>query len=237
MEGLVPNKDVRPVHLEIDYSISPDKILTPQKRAKILGWHVEDVLIADSVMGVFANYPLRCKQQECQFASSCEFSNDARFLDTRCIVEKVIAFQLFLSYVKELEVLPTAITDINMIGSLIKLHLNTRRLDLQQSEETMTEDIVTLSGKSITRTRQISVLSPEQRAIRQEISKIYDKLLISRESRMKKEIAEGKAEKDATSTIASLLKAIGSTKGSSASRKRHHEDLDLEVDLDPDLKL
>ena len=229
MEELVPapNKDLKPCKCEVDYSIDVDKILTPSKRAKILGWYIDDVLLADQFMGVFDNYPLNCKGEDCMFARTCRFASDPRFLNTPCIVEKVQAFQLFLAYVRELEVSPAGITDITMIGSLIKLNLNTRRLELQLGEENMTEVITSYHGDSKTVERRLNILLEELRFTRAEIAKIFDKLLVSRESRMKKAIAEGNNAKDLLSMLQKVMKSKGITKGESSSRKRKtHEDIE-----------
>lgn len=225
-----PNSEVRPVRFVPDYSIDVDKILTASKRAKILAWHIDDVLLADQIMGIYDSFPITCRGKECPFAPRCELSNDTRFLDTPCMKERVEGFRLFLSYVREMEVSATSITDITMIGNIIKLELYIKRMELQLSDEFMTEEITTTSGRNVTVARQMNILLAEMRNCRKEVKDLYDKLLISRESRLKKDLAEGSAMNDAISTLATVMKSRAKLKGKNSTAT-------LRSGLDPEDRL
>ena len=91
----------------------------------------------------------------------------------------------------------------------------------------MTEVITSYHGDSKTVERRLNILLEELRFTRAEIAKIFDKLLVSRESRMKKAIAEGNNAKDLLSMLQKVMKSKGITKGESSSRKRKtHEDIE-----------
>ena len=217
---LAPNKVKENIHLDVNYSDPPDKVLPPSKMAKLLHWYPDDLIIADSRTGLFTTFPQVCTGTKCPFNKDCPVYTDARYLGTPCIVERVMAFRMLIAFIKEMSITADNMTDIAMIGDLIKLSLLNRRLEIGLSQEDVVESLVTFNGNAKSETRGVNIRLEELRKNRMETNKLYDKLLVSREARRKTEMMEGKAQKDMISAITTLCTELNIEKGSANERRR-----------------
>lgn len=190
--------------LHIDFSRSMEDILSTSFKARVLGWSKEQIVQVEGRVGLWDRFPMTCRGAQCPFAARCPVSHRSEFIGTPCIVEQVEAYRLFVAYVRELEVSPDDHVDLQMISELVRLHLMQRRLELTLAEEDVTEEVNTVVGGRVVTNREVNKLMSELRNIRNDILKLYDKLLASREARLKKRVAEERLEKDAASVFARL---------------------------------
>ncbi|GIV22122.1 MAG: hypothetical protein KatS3mg023_3873 [Armatimonadota bacterium] len=205
--------------LNIDFTKGIEEIFTERMKSQLMGWDVRSVRMVESHVGIWDRFPMTCRGLECPFANRCPVSHRPEFLGTPCILEQIEAYRLFAAYVRELDIGPLDHVDLQMVSELVRLHLMQRRIELTLAGEGVTEEVSTVIGGKVVTNREINKLMGELRNIRKDMMMLYDKLLVSREARLKKQVAEERMKEDAASVFMRLRDRLLSAVPAEASVK------------------
>lgn len=193
-----------------NYYIAEDVVSTRRKSVYLPGWAGDDIKAVDEQLTIYTEVPIMCKGSECQFVDICPLIKNklvGRWIGKACPIEIVQAFRFFAGYVNDLDIKPMDFTDIQMINDLVRNQILMSRCDKLLRKEKPIEMLV--SGTD-TKTglkheaRQPNQLIAQQRMIRGDIDKLYQRLMASRQSKV--EIAsKSRFKEDISNSMADIL--------------------------------
>jgi len=176
----------------------PEDGLPTEVKALYMPWTVEELEAVLVHLTVLTNIPIKCRGEACHFAHDCPLvHNDVvrRALDKNCPVEMVDAFKYLSGYVTDLAINPCDYTDLQMVNDLIRLQLMINRCDKFLQKEDPFEVII--SGTDVKtslehRSRAPHALVQQQKLLRQDMDRIYQRLVAARDARNTEARASGK---------------------------------------------
>jgi len=168
----------------------PDDGLTNYEKSRYLPWTRSEYLAVEPQLTISTTLPISCKGKECAFADTCpliKYEVVDRAIGKPCPVECVDAFRYFSGYVTDLGVRPTDFTDIQMINDLVRLQIMINRCDkFLQKEDPFEVTIAGVDAKTSLehRSRTPHALVQQQKMLRQDMDKLYQRLLASRDAKL-----------------------------------------------------
>ncbi len=200
--------------LDIDLTLAPDELTLPCKdyeQARYLRWRVPEVRSVNRTLSLYDNIPMYCQGEECHWAKLCPTRESGySFLHQRCPYEVRQIFRQFVQYVQELELKPTDHSDLALIADLCRIDIQVKRIDQQVQIEGMFIErvggIAQATGKVIME-KAMNPLLERQTKLRQERLNLYQRLMISREARWKKERDKGEQQLNLLQFMTSLRQA------------------------------
>jgi len=168
----------------------PESGMTPLQKSKYLPWTVKELRAVEPQLTISTTLPIECKGEDCVFADSCPLVKHdvvSRALGNPCPIECVDAFRYFSGYVTDLGVKPTDFTDLQMINDLVRLQIMINRCDKFLQKEDPFE--VTVAGVDARTSLSHNARAPhalvhQQKMLRQDMDKIYQRLLASRDAKL-----------------------------------------------------
>lgn len=133
--------------------------------------------------------PLVCKGSECMFADVCEVlakhPEPELLVGTRCRVEKDLILRSFTGWVHELDISPTATTDILNVASLVRLEILLHRIDWRMAICGFMDKIPVFNSKTgaVHHIYQPTQLLKYSDDINKQIKSIQGQLMASRKDR------------------------------------------------------
>lgn len=159
--------------------------------------------------------PMECKADECEYARLCpvmkaiQAHEKVKLIGTRCRVEKDLILKAFTDHVQELDVSPTASTDILNVASMVRLEVLLHRINWRMALTGFMEKKV---GAYNQRTSEVvwveepTMLFKHSADIIKQLNAIQSQLLASRKDRAS--LAGAKGASDFLSGILSRRDAI-----------------------------
>ena len=136
--------------------------------------------------------PLECKADDCEYARVCpilkaiQAHEKVKLIGTRCRVEKDLILKSFAAHVHELDIAPTASTDILNVASMVRLEVLLHRINWRMAIKGFMEPKV---GAVIQKTGEIvwqdepTMLFKHSADIGKQLSAIQSQLMASRKDR------------------------------------------------------
>jgi hypothetical protein len=193
------------------YLFSPPNVLSLRRKIWYLdGWTAEEISAVEEQLTIYKELPIVCKGDSCPFADICPLVSNGlvkRWLGVGCPIEVVDAFRHFAGYINDLSITPTDYVDIQMVNDLVRLQILMGRCDKLIRRESPVETMVvgTDSKTGLKHdTRQPNQLLEAQRRLRQDIHKIYQLLVASRQAKVDAE-AKQQRKADVSNQMADLL--------------------------------
>lgn len=182
----------------------PQNVISVKKQARLLGWTVAEVNIANRITGVFTQLPMSCTAHACKYAPVCPIINKEDFLGKPCPLQLMEVLKHFTGYVTELNIHNEDYTDMQTVADLCRLHLIMWRCDKAMQLES---DVVEETEKGTKRTL-INQHRELQVKTRLDIQKIYNSLISTRKDKK----AIGDSKNDSFSVLMAKLSGKSNVK-------------------------
>jgi hypothetical protein len=200
----------KPLVLTVDFTQPPAEQILPcseNRQGAHLGWNIKEVRAVNETLDPYNTLPMICQAEACYWASRCPTRPEFLFEGLSCPLEIVDIYRNFVRYVQELDVNPDDHVDLKLILDLLRIDLQTRRVDQQIQLQGMEAEKVTRSANSTTTEKVIHHLLTYQRGLRQDRSDLYKQLVASREAKKKAEAVDTRGKTDLLQLMARMKDA------------------------------